>query len=533
MLRKTLLALFVVAFLATLTGCTAEQDERKGAVHRQRSVIFNNDGDDAWCTCSNAPATPEGFLSLRQDQTYDCGVSSVFYCTTQNFNLFTHDSKLTEIFVSKEGFTPRNRMKELLDAGTDPLALTVEACRKRNVEVFWSLRMNDIHDNYHPHLMSQWKRDNPQFLMGTIADFERFPRDDGRNVWTFVDYSHPPVRDRIVEIVRDVVTRYDVDGIDLDFMRHTCYFKEVQLYQPVTAEHMDMMTDMVSKVSKVVHEASRSKGKPVLLSVRVFPTLELNRRFGFDVQRWAESGYLDFIAVGGGYDPFTMPAKDMIDRGHAWGMPVYVCLSNSGMEQRGVTDSDLSGWNYAAWRAAAANAWALGPNGIMTFNVAPELADSQETRRARTVWKEIGDPKGLVGKDKLYCIENLSLSYTQGYMMRSVPWEDRLPAALAKGTTVTRVLPVADDIPNLADRLKSLRLRVFLAGLKPGDDVQVIINGKPLSASPEKPGWLAADVSPSLMRKGPNEITVAYGQGAAAELSIGSVELSVQYQPAG
>lgn len=532
MLHKTPFAFLVVAFLVTLTGFTARQDERKAAAHRQRPVIFNSDGDDAWCSCSDAPATTEGFLSIRQDHTDGCGMNSQFYCTTQSFNLFTHNSKLTEVFVSKEGFTPRNRMKELLADGTDPLALTVEACRKRNHEIFWTLRMNDIHDNYHPHLMSQWKRDNPQFLMGTPADFERFPRDDGRNVWTFVDYSHAPVRDRIVEIVRDVVSRYDVDGIDLDFMRHTCYFKETQLYQPATAEHLDMMTDMVGKVSRVVQEASRSKGKPVLLSVRVFPTLELNRRFGFDVQRWAESGYLDLIAVGGGYDPFTVPAKDMIDRGHAWGMPVYVCLSNSGMEQRGVTDSDLSGYNHAAWRGAAANAWALGPDGIMTFNVAPELAGSKDTQRARTVWKEIGDPKALVGTDKLYCIENLGYSYTQGYMMRSIPWQDRLPAALPKRAVVTRVLPVADDTSNLAARLKSLRLRVFLAGLKPGDDVRVHVNGKPLSASPEKPGWLAADVLPTLMRKGPNEITVAYRQGAAAELSIGSVELSVQYQPA-
>lgn len=257
-------------------------------------------------------------------------MDSIFYCTTQSFNSFTHDSKLTEAFSLRGGFAPNNRMQDLLQAGTDPLA--VEACRTQKIEIVWTLRMNDIHDCYTPELLSQWKRDNPQFLVGDSSDAKRYAPDDGRTVWTFVDFTHPQVRDQVVKIIQDVVNRYALDEIDLDFMRHTCYFKETRLYQPVTPEHLGMLTDMVGKISNVVHEASRKKGKPVLLSVRVFPTLELNRRSGFDVQRWVKAGYVDFVAVGGSYDPLTMPARDMIDRGHKWVIPVYVCLSASGME---------------------------------------------------------------------------------------------------------------------------------------------------------------------------------------------------------
>jgi len=520
---------YIVALSSCTLGVYAEDDLRKAAVNRQRNIIFNNDGDDAWV--ADAPATPEGFLNVRMNHIGSGGVNAVFYCTTQSFNSFTHNSQLTEVFTGQGNFTPNNRMNSLLAAGTDPLKLAVESCRKQDLEIFWTLRMNDIHDCFSPELLSQWKRDNPNFLVGEAADVKRFPPEDPRSVWTFVDFSRPQVRDRVVEIIEDVINRYDVDGIDLDFMRHTCYFKETAWLQPVTTEHLAMMTEMVRKISQVVKTASREKGKPLLLSARIFPTMDLNRHFGFDLEQWLKSGYLDFIAVGGGYDPFTMPAQDMIKRGHQSGMPVYVCLSASGMEQRGVAGSAISAKDPSVWRAAAANAWASGADGIMTFNLFPQLADSSATQAARLLWEQMSDPKKMVGKDKLYCIENLGLQSAKGYMMRSVPYEERLPVVIARGASVIRVLPVADDIKALNDQLKALRLRIYLAELKNGDQVEIQLNGKSLPISAEKPGWLAADLSSAFMIKGPNKVSITYREGDSPQLTVGSVELAIHYNP--
>ena len=507
-------------------GCADEA--RKAAANRQRRIIFNNDGDDAWLT--SAPATPEGFLSVRMDHIGDCGVDSVFYCTTQGINIFTQDSPLTEVFLANSESFANNRMAELIEKGTDPVRLSVQACRKRGIEIIWTMRMNDIHDNWTAAFFSQWKKDHPEFLMGTSADKSRYPSSDPRTVYSFADFAHPEVRDLTVSVVEDVLDRYDIDGIDMDFLRHTCYFKETRLHQPVTAEHLDMLTDMVAKIRAAVLTASKRKGKPILLTARVFPTLALNRRFGFDVEQWATKEYVDFIAVGGGYDPFSMPAKDMIDRGHAWGIPVYLCTSASGMVQRGVKHSELSGGSTEAWRATAANAWYAGADGIMTFNLFPQLPDSDATRNARLAWAEMSDPQALVGKDKLYCIENLDYSRTLGYMLRSVPWEGRLPVRVAKGESVDRNLSVADDLPTLADRLRTLWLRICLSGLKVEDQVAVSINGTSLAVQPEKPLWLAADVPPAAMAQGANTLTVHYNSGTADSLTMQSVELKVQYK---
>ena len=525
--RTFLAALSVVVAIQGLFDVGALGDEaRKKAAFRQRRMIFNNDGDDAWI--AGAPATKDGFLSLRMDHIADCGVDSMFYCTTMSINSFTHDSRVTEVFNTQARSASSNRMSELIKIQTDPLKLAIETCRKHDIEIIWTLRMNDIHDSFTPEYVSQWKKDHPQFLMGSR---EEAAGTDGRNplhFWSWADFEHQEVRDVILVAVKDVLDRYDVDGIDLDFQRHICYFKETRRYEPVTAEHCEMLTDLVGKIHKEVLAASKRKGKPILLSARILATLEQNRRFGLDVEKWVNNGYLDFITTGCGYDPFTMP-DDMIRRGHAWGLPVYRCVSGSAMLQEQVEHTDLLPYNLAAWRAVAANAWHSGVDGIMTFNLFPKLPGTADTKTARTAWQEMGDPKGLVGKDKLYCIEHLHYD-DNCYLFKSVPREGRLPVTIKRKELVTRMLPVADDIAGLADRIEKLRLRICLAGLESGDKVDVKMNGTQLAATPEKPLWFAADVPPAAMKQGDNTLAVTFASGKAESLTMQSVELTVDYK---
>ena len=131
------------------------------------------------------------------------------------------------------------------------------------------------------------------------------------------------------------------------------------------------------------------------------------------------------------------------------------------MLQEMVSHTDLIPENLEAWRAVAANAWHDGVDGVMSFNLFPRLPGTPQTELARTAWQEMGDPEGLVGLDKLYCIEHLHYD-DNCYLFKSVPREGRLPVTISKGATVTRNLPVADDISGLADRIEKLHLRICL-----------------------------------------------------------------------
>lgn len=525
--------------LATLmiAGCAVSDSARKAAASRTRRVIFNNDGDDAlhygrFHTDPDAPVTREGFLALRMDHIGDTGLDSVFYCTTQSINAFTHHSEVTEVFETTEGDFSGNRTRDLIDIGADPLQVAIDACREHDIEIFWTIRMNDIHDNFWNEMLSQWKKDHPHLLMGKPEDKSTYPSSDARHVWTWADFDHQEVRDLMVTIVRDVLDRYDVDGIDLDFLRHPAFFKQSLVSQSATLAQVDRMTDMVRDIRQEVLAASTRRGRPILLSVRILPTLELNRRWGFDAERWGTEKLVDFIAVGGGYDPFTMPVRDMVERGHTWGMPVYVCLSTSGFRSSssgGAEGSRLSS-SVECWRAAAANAWQTGADGIMTFNLFPRLPNSEITHRARQIWKEISDPKALGQLDKIYCIENLTNNWNFGASVRSIPITGRLPKLVPRGVSVERIFPVADDVAGAGDRLESLELRIHFSDLLATDKLTTSINGVELSMSAEAPGWLKGDVPPDAMVSGDNKLGVTYESGESDSLTLTSVDLTICYR---
>lgn len=508
---------------------------RKAAVERQRRVIFNNDGDDLLHLAG--PATAEKFLSVRTDHAAGTMVDSVFYFSRR---------PISPLYAGAVGSEPlAGRLRDLARQGADDLRLVIEASRKQGTEVFWSMRMNDIHDNAKPESeIAPWKRDHRHLLMGGPGDKERFPASDPRNIWTFVDYAHPEVRDLMVETFKEVLDGYDVDGVDLDFLRHPAFFPETRLFKPVTRPHLAMMTEMVGRIRAEVLAAGRRKGRPILMSVRVLPTLAQNRHFGFDVEQWARRGYLDLVVVGGGYDPFTMPARDMIDHGDRWGVPVYVCLSSSGFEHalgaRRFYSTDADQWGRTlpdadggvalkAWRAAAANAWLAGARGIMTFNLFPRHPGSRATRMARRVWKEIGDPEALAFTDKLYVVENVE-SLQAGFMMGSVPVGGRLPARVAPGSEVQRLLPVADDLAGAGDRLHSLELRLKLAGPRKNDTVTVRLNGERLRLTGRRPGWMIGPVPARAMRRGNNEVAVELAAAAPSALTLAALELEVTYK---
>ena len=94
------------------------------------------------------------------------------------------------------------------------------------------------------------------------------------------------------------------------------------------------------------------------------------------------------------------------------------------------------------------------------------------------------------------------------------------------------MLPVGDDIPGLEQRIASLNLRIFLAGLEADEsaEVSVKVNGTDVAVTPEKESWLAGEVPPAAMKHGDNTVSVAFESGSAQSLQLASVELAVKYK---
>ncbi|GIT28503.1 MAG: hypothetical protein Ct9H300mP1_05490 [Planctomycetaceae bacterium] len=67
-------------------------------------------------------------------------VDSIFYSTTQSFNFFTHQSKVAEVFRSRDGSFANNNLAKFLEQDTDGLRMSSQFARKHGLETVWTLR---------------------------------------------------------------------------------------------------------------------------------------------------------------------------------------------------------------------------------------------------------------------------------------------------------------------------------------------------------------------------------------------------------
>jgi hypothetical protein len=329
------------------------------ARHRKRRIIMNNDGNDFAPPWPGDPGKASEFLNKRTTPLVGSQVDSIFYCTGI-FNFYKHLSRETELF---RGWP-----------GVDPLKIMIEYCKKNQFEIFWSMRMNDTHDSGSSVPLCEWKKAHPEYLVGKKGD--KFPY--GNNRWSSVNYDLPEVRNKVYRILRDVCSRYDVEGLELDFFRHPVLFKPQMTGDPVTQAQCDKMTSLLRRIRKMTVEMGVKKNHPILISIRVPDSVGYCKALGIDLIKWLEEDLIDII-VGGGYFKLE-PWENLAALGHKYNVPVYACFVKrriqSAQNPEGKTEIQI-------WRGEAFNAWKAGVDGIYTFN--------RFNPRDR-IFREIGDP---------------------------------------------------------------------------------------------------------------------------------------------
>ena len=117
--------------------------DRHEARHRQRRVIFNNDGCDVYYFPTNHAPTAQNLLNMRTARLADTHVDTLVYTTiSAGFSHFTHQTRVGEFLETdfgKEG--ARNIARPLIDQGRDCLRIMVDFAHRHGMECFWSMRM--------------------------------------------------------------------------------------------------------------------------------------------------------------------------------------------------------------------------------------------------------------------------------------------------------------------------------------------------------------------------------------------------------
>jgi hypothetical protein len=334
------------------------RDAREAATHKVRRIIMNNDGNDA--RTKDQAHTVENFLANRTTPLLGSQVDAVFYCTGV-FNLYTHASDETELRGHGDALA-LDWAWELTTQGTDSLTEIITFCHANEMEAFWSMRMNDTHDSGDDALLCQWKQEHPEYLMGKKG--EKFPHGGGR--WSAVDYGLPEVRDKVFRILADVCSRYDVDGVELDFFRHPVYFKPQMTGEPVTQDHCDLMTDLIRSMRGMTEDVGVRRGRPILIAIRVPDSLGYAKGIGLDWEEWLKQDLVDIVSLTGYFH--LEPWENMAAIGKQYDVPVYACLSGSRVVSA-VNPEGSAPDRHTAWQAEARAAWEAGMSGIYTFNL--------------------------------------------------------------------------------------------------------------------------------------------------------------------
>ena len=467
--------------------------ERATAAHRSRRIIFNNDGDDHLL---RGEASIEAFLAARTTPLLGSHVDTIVYCTSRPLGMFTHATRVGDVLTDKTAFAPErnNIVGDLIAQGTDPLQVMIEFCREHDLEIIWSMRMNDTHDASHSpdkpqFYWSSFKEAHPEFLFGTRQDRPAY------GAWSAVDYAEPEVREFLFRVFEEICRRYDVDGIEMDFFRHLVMFRTVAEGGPATDGEREMMTDLVRRVRRMTEVEGMRLGKPILLSARVPDSVEYCHGAGLEIESWLKEGLIDLLVVGGDFR--LNPWETSVELGKRYGVPVYCDLDPSipyGLGKRFDRNS------IAAYRARALNAWSTGAAGIYIFNC---------FNPRHALWREVGAPEALRRMDKTYFVNVMGQSgylkagayLAGGEQHASLPrLHPRTPVRIAEDEAAEIWLRVGEETTGAVVTCH------LLAGEVESPELE--LNGQALAGERGEDGWSAHAVPAELVRRGMNRVRV-------------------------
>lgn len=499
------LALGLLQAVTTLAAPIASLDDlraqRRQAVDRPRRVIFNNDGNEPVYLCKDT--TPEEFLRHRTSALAGSFVDSIFYCTwSSGFGLFTHDTKVGEVFASKEDLFSKNLAPAMLAAGTDPLRVVADFGRKNNIEVFWSFRLNDTHDGssagYGPIMFraNRLKREHPEWLIGDPQHRPKF------GAWSAVDFTRAEIRDLAFRFVEEVCRNYAVDGVEIDFFRHPVFFKRAaQTGTECNDDERSLMTGLIRRIRTMTEVEGQRRGRPILVAIRVPDSVEYCRATGIDLERWLQDGLVDLL-VTGGYFQLNAPGYSAA-LAHKHGVKYYPSLDESRVKDDAARKLRSS---TASYRGRALSAWQAGADGVYLFNA---------FNPNDPIWRQLGSPALLAAADREYFASVLGQgaaaggAYPHAPLMHVSRLNPAVPLLLKAGAAVETTLVTGESMPAAAT------LRLQFKAPPAAAALAVQLNGADLTGGAVKGDWLEIPLSAGALRAGANTIRVTLAAGAA------------------
>jgi hypothetical protein len=481
-------------------------------------IAYNDDGHTLQHSSGLDDLLKKGvdcFIGTQVDALFwSIGHSDIYLFDTKTGEMF---GQHVNQFDNAWEYRLHKGLQSVLNDRRDYIQAMADRAREIGIHFFASFRMNDCHDSpggwNSRDQYSQFKKAHPELLLGESVH-PAFA--------TGFDFSYPESRQNKFQVIEEVVHAYDVDGIELDFLRHPAFFKPDEAFG-----HRHLITGLVQRVRALLDEVGASRGKPIRLAVRVPFTFELAHKLGLDAPAWIEEGLADVVTAG-------------TPRGHE----LDLSMSEYAEATRGkpLTLLGQIGLYHPPeqTRATALNYWKQGVHGIYLFNWYAPL-------RNRATWRkslvEIGDPSLLNYRNKQYVIDKqIGSMWTRSHPKAQLPLEIR-PVG-SEGATAIK-FHIGDDVQAAATAGHFARCKLVtrFEDTLEDDDLQIKLNGVVLSLDQgetehrptlfSKEDWFHLPFKAPLLKTGPNQLEFilrARNRQVAAPLTLADMSIWIDYE---
>ncbi|HEC83560.1 MAG TPA: hypothetical protein ENI46_03615 [Firmicutes bacterium] len=130
-------------------------------------------------------------------------------------------------------------------------------------------------------------------------------KDENKHNYAFLSPTHPSVQEHILSVVEDLVSKYEIDGLHLDYVRfpdssYSYDYASRSAYRQALAEttisFADWRRDNLTEFVGAIAYTARLVRPGLKVSAAVWQILDRGRDYYFqDAVEWIRRGYLDFI----------------------------------------------------------------------------------------------------------------------------------------------------------------------------------------------------------------------------------------------
>ena len=421
------------------------------------------------------------------------------------------------------------RMRRHMLRGGDPVAVSLAAARRCGIAFFLSYRMNEIHYVRYPDCPthSRFWREHPEWRLHQ------------QPAGAPLNYLVPEVRARYLALLTELAERYDLDGMELDFMRHPTLFPPGR-----EAEGTPILTEFVGRVRTMLDRVGEARGRRLPLCVRVPRSPALALAAGMDVAAWDRAGWIDMVNASPHFRnvlAVDIPAyKAALGRARVYGEMHF--NTQGGRTPEGYCNNINRRTTPRIYETTALSFLDRGADGISLFNFA-YTRDHSFAEPRRRAYPGVEPPFATLR----HIVDEEHLRRQPRHYLVGPGFGD-FPVRLGAPSAPHRVgLHVADRVPE--EHFAEAVLRLEAEAPCQIHDVQVSVNGAPLLRIPDsgelfRPFSMEALPAPDCLLfyqvpvaalvHGENRIEIvnrSVGEYALGQLTLTGLELALYRTP--